>query len=237
MRTFVIAEMGSCHNNDLKTARLLCDAAKECGADAVKAQFWSSSKALAERRKIPQAEPIYAKYKLPQGWLQLLSEYCQHIKIEFMCSTFLIEDIAKVAPYVSRFKISAYESEWEEFVNAHWMYGREVICSVNPGRWFHGNYYPKLLHCVSKYPTPDGEIGLGRISEYQLDGLSDHTTSIISGALAVQHGATIIEKHFKLSGLSEQNPDYPHSLVGDTDNPEFSFKRYVDLIRQSEAML
>jgi len=236
-RTFVIAEAGSTHDNQLKTAHNLIDAAKACGADAVKWQFWSSSKALAARRKIPQAEPIYAKYKLPVGWLQILSEHCQRVGIEFMCSTFLLEDIPTVAPYVTRFKISAFESEWEDFVNAHWDYAREVICSVNPGKWFFGNYYPRLLHCISEYPTRLEDLKLSRISEFQLDGLSDHSTSVLSGACAVHQGATIIEKHIRLSGCDPLNPDYPHSLVADTENPEFSFKGYVDLIREAERML
>ena len=54
------------------------------------------------------AEPVYARYKLPIGWLDILSDHCKRVDIEFMCSTFLIEDIQIVAPYVNRFKISAF---------------------------------------------------------------------------------------------------------------------------------
>ena len=50
MNAFVIAEMGSCHDGSLHKARQLVEVAKECGADAVKAQYWSSAGRLARRR-------------------------------------------------------------------------------------------------------------------------------------------------------------------------------------------
>jgi len=38
---YVIAEIGSNHNGDMRLCRRLIDAAKSCGADAVKFQSWT----------------------------------------------------------------------------------------------------------------------------------------------------------------------------------------------------
>jgi N-acetylneuraminate synthase/N,N'-diacetyllegionaminate synthase len=77
-------------------------------------------------------------------------------------------------------------------------------------------------------------------------GLSDHTTSTLTGALAVAAGATIVEKHIRLHDTSQDCPDYPHSLcanewsgpVGDVSLHHFNtFKQYVSNIREAERAL
>jgi len=236
--TFVIAEIGSCHENGLKNAHLLIDAAREAGADAAKAQFWSSSKALAQRRNVMLAEPVYARFKLPVGWLDILADHCRRVGLEFMCTTYLIKDIPIVAPYVSRFKISAYESKWGDFINAHYEYRREIIVSTNPGNVVcYGDVYRrqgapsiKRLHCISHYPTKLDDLGLSRIRESGLDGFSDHSANVIAGAQAVAYGATIVEAHIKLDHTLETNPDFQHSLAPD------DFYSYVKHIRDAERM-
>src|SRR5688572_27751464 len=45
---YVIAEIGSNHNGDMTLCRELVDAARECGADAVKFQSWSESSLVSE---------------------------------------------------------------------------------------------------------------------------------------------------------------------------------------------
>lgn len=234
----VIAEAGSCHDNDISKAYNLIDAAKECGADICKWQFWSSSKALAERRKVRLAEPIYAKYKLPEAWLEPLCAHSEKVGIEFMCTAYLIEDIPIVAPYVKRFKVSAFESQWAEFMNAHATYGKPLIASVNPGMYpqWDGGMYVNALHCISKYPTPIDELNIWRIAEDELDGLSDHTTSTLTGAFAVAAGAKLIEKHIRLFGTAEDNPDFGHSLRADGNwigSERTPFAEYIRNIREA----
>ena len=233
MRAFVIAEAGSSHHNSLKNAHLLIDAAKEAGADAVKYQFWSSSKALAARRNLPIAEPVYARYKLPIGWIEILYEHCKRVDIEFMCSTFLIEDIQIVAPYVNRFKIAAFESRWGDFINAHRDYLRETIISTNPGNVIAYEPWVRKIHCISKYPTKISDLVLSRIRDEQLDGFSDHSANVIAGAQAYAYmrgEARIIEAHLRLDHTPQDNPDYPHSL------DPYNFWLYVKHIRDAEQM-
>lgn len=241
--TFVIAECGSSHDNDLQKAYRLVEAAKECGADACKFQFWSNSKALADRRKLGKdAEAVYAKYKLPQGWLPILANLCEKKGLEFMCTAFLLEDIPIVAPYVSRFKISAFESGWKEFVDAHVPYGRQVIISVRPEDFYKVEMPERVesvrLHCISKYPCPVEEIGLRHVNRET--GLSDHTANVQTGAAAAARNAPAVEAHIKLHDTASTNPDYGHSLQADGEMDDLGvvpFRRYVMNIRAVERML
>tara|TARA_Y100000816_G_C26012842_1_gene529559 strand:+ start:40 stop:1098 length:1059 start_codon:yes stop_codon:yes gene_type:complete len=92
-----------------------------------------------------------------------------------------------------------------------------------------------ILHCVSSYPAKLNQLNLNYIStlkkKYNMQvGLSDHSKSLISGAIAVSLGAEVIEKHITLNNKSK-GPDHLSSLnVSD-------FKKYVDNIRDTEKIL
>ncbi len=92
-----------------------------------------------------------------------------------------------------------------------------------------------ILHCVSSYPAKLNQLNLNYIStlkkKYNMQiGLSDHSKSLISGAIAVSLGAEIIEKHITLNNKSK-GPDHLSSLnLSD-------FKKYVDNIRDTEKIL
>lgn len=251
MGVFVIAEAGSSHDNDLSKAYRLIEAAKECGADAVKFQYWSSSKALATRRGIPDAEAKYESCRISKEFVDNLYTHCtERVKIEFMCSTFLIEDIPFIAQYVKRFKVSAFEGRWTEFVDAHLPYSKQIIISNGMSS---RTAYPgfiknpcdiKNLVCVSKYPAALEDYDLKLLWPNEMgsnDGLSDHTTSLLTGALSVAAGGSIVEKHIRLHDTDKANPDYGHSLIADAqdDDPpgHSNFGAYVEYIREAEKAL
>lgn len=119
-RTFVIAECGSCHDGDLERAQLLIQRAKAAGADAAKFQFWSSADRMAERRRVPDYyREIYRRYQVAEAWLPTLAIQCQLQGIELMCSTYLPEDVATVAPFVKRFKVASFEAADPALLAAH----------------------------------------------------------------------------------------------------------------------
>jgi sialic acid synthase SpsE len=60
---------------------------------------------------------------------------------------------------------------------------------------------------VSAYPTPIEDANLAAIRACNLDGFSDHTRHILTGALAVAAGARILEVHFCLPDTRDDNPD------------------------------
>jgi len=228
--TFVIAECGSCHDNSFTKALRLIDAAKDCGADAAKFQYWSHPGKLAARRKLgPEAKAIYERYQLPKSWIPELKNYCDEAGIEFMCTVYLTEDIEVVAPYVARFKISAYESEWKAFVAAH-PTDKQVIVSHNIGQIWKRESHISDLYCVSKYPCKIEDLHLWEMQTIY-KGLSDHTTSTNTGGWAVCCGGEIVEKHHRLGDTHPSNPDYPHSLITS------DFMTYVQNIREAERAM
>ena len=258
-RTLVIAELGSSWrfgDDHLANAYKLIQAVKACGADVAKFQWTSDGYAMAHRREFKGAECeeadwMYRQYlQYDPQWLHSLKAHCDKVGIEFMCTVYLPEDIEVIAPLVKRFKVSAFEAEWEEFLKAH-PKGCNMIVSLNPGKHIpplrtNLNFEIDVLHCVSEYPTPLENLGLERAElgrDWWKSGLSDHTTSTLTGALAVAAGASIVEKHVRLLDTPQDNPDYPHSLVAHSLNESrftadcCQFQTYVRNIREAERCM
>jgi sialic acid synthase SpsE len=245
--TLIIAEPGMTWDRKLDDAYRLIDAAKACGADVCKFQWTSSGRKIQERRKVdPKYIAIYEHgVQYPREWLELLKARCDSVGIEFACTTYLIEDIAVVAPLVKRFKVSAYESRWYEFVTAHT--GKQIIVSCNDRNTAynvrcHEGVRPIL--CVSEYPAKLEHLHLQdlldhRDSESPYEGFSDHTADVLTGAAVAAMGKEIVEAHIRLHDTPESNPDYAHSLTADMPVAYYKrpFKTYVDNIREVERML
>jgi len=234
--TLIIAEMGSCHQGTLENAMALIDVAKKAGADIVKGQYWSSSQRLVERRNASELFDIYERYRMPTEWLSVLKEYCDKVGIEWLCTVYLPEDIKVVAPFVKRFKIASFEAGNNDFIMAHFQFNKPIIVSTgmvdHPTKISWG-LRPRVsfLHCVSAYPAPVNEASLGCLQTHTFQGFSDHTTSRISGAVAVACGAEILEKHFKLPSTSNKAPDYEVSLL------PTELKKYIANVREAELLL
>ncbi len=254
-RVTVIAEIGSCHDNSLDQALRLLDAAKSCGADFAKAQYWSSGTRLARRRNAPELAAAYDAYTIPRDWLGVLSEHAKTIGIGFACTSYIPEDVWAVADVCQVLKIASFEANDPELLTCHrepYRLGRHVIVSLGMGaradvaadHLLRGNgsnaYEPRLhfLHCVSAYPAPVNQFVLRRLwsrtwEPSKIHGLSDHSdpNNEVMGALAVAAGARIVERHIRLVDTKAENPDRPHSMIPRT------FAEYVRLIRLAEQAL
>ena len=256
-RVLVIAEIGACHEGRLERAIALIWAAKDAGADVAKGQFWSSADRLADRRNANSYREIYRKYQLIPEWLPALKAACDRAGIEWACTCYLPEDVAIVAPFVKRFKVSSFEAQDEAFLRAHLPFvlaGKDLIvsCGMNARTTDIGNafwtdhfvdflrYHDRLkfLHCVSSYPAPVEALNLhllrpdpGLRSSYH--GFSDHSDPALTwtGAIATAAGAEIIEAHLKLDDTDPENPDAPHAMT-----PR-QFEDYVRHIRFAETCL
>lgn len=247
MRTQVIAEAGSSHNGSKELALELVRLAKQCGADAVKFQFWSDADAFAARRNVPdEYREVYRRFALPAEWLKDLSDLALSLKLGFGVSVFLPKDVATVVPHVTFFKVASFEAAAKDLLSALKPVagaGRPVYVSLGMG----GSAKPaidafgarakdlRFLHCVSAYPAPVEDMNLKRLESgaTKLTGFSDHSDPryTSTGALAVAAGATVIEAHLRLDATPSDNPDYPHSM-----NPA-QFADYVRQIRDAERML
>lgn len=245
MRTFVIAEPGSCHDGSLERACQLIIAAGAAGAAAVKFQFWSSAEQLAAQRRAPAYRGIYARYALNPTWLPVLRRTSDQVGVEFMLSVYLRADVEFVSQQARRVKVSSFEADSNLLIDALEHARKrdgEVIVSTGmlPEHRLHSirimrdRYWLRwlrILHCTSAYPTPPDQANLAAIERYRLDGLSDHTMHPWTGALAVAAGARIVEAHLKLEDTDPENPDAPHA------RGPARFFEYVRNIRIAEELL
>ena len=251
-KTLVIAEAGANHNRHWRTAVKLIDAAVEAKADIVKFQTYTSTGLFAKQdRDINGIKDIHSMFKdieLPREWQPELKKYCDKVGIEFMSTPFDEQAVQQLVDLgVKRLKISGFESSDPRFVEMVCSTGLPIIMSIGIG--FPLNHIHKfisifekynnditLLHCVNAYPTPMSEINLNMINTLKgfknitNVGLSDHTESTLTPALAVVKGATVIEKHFTLD-KSMEGPDHHFAL-----NPK-ELKEMIWNIRQAELSL
>ena len=230
-KTFVVAEVAATHGGSLDAALQLVGLAHGVGADAVKFQWLSDPERLVERRRAPEYREQYRRLAFPRGWFSALKERAEVEGVEFMCTAYLPEDVHVVAQHVSRFKVSSFEALDRHFVALHAEYRKPLIVSAGMGAVARGLFnvlqryrqaYPadtlpdvSVLHCVSAYPCPEGEIRLARLrpnftvmEPLQYAGLSDHTRHPWTGALAVAAGARIVEFHLRPLETNEMDADY-----------------------------
>lgn len=253
MRTFVIAEVAATHGGSLYAALKLVGLAREVGADAVKFQWLSDPERLVERRRAPEYREQYRRLAFPRGWFSALKERAEVEGVEFMCTAYLPEDVHVVAQHVSRFKVSSFEALDRHFVLLHAEYRKPLLVSAGMGavsaglfgvlQHYFRVYMPEtpdvsVLHCVSAYPCPEGEIRLARLRHdfttmipFQYAGLSDHTRHPWTGALAVAVGARIVEFHLRSWETDETDPDR------EVARDPLAALEYVRNIRTAESML
>lgn len=247
--TFVIADIGANHDAEFPLMLEAIYAARDAGATAVKFQWVSDPVRMAARRGAAQADgysAIYARYLCwPEELHARLKERCQAVGLEYMCTAFLPEDVAVVAPHVSLLKVASFDALQPDLHAANGRTGKTVLISTGmlyekgaravqkmAAAAYGGDYNRiKMLHCVSAYPAPHTALHLSLMVAY--DGLSDHTypTATWTGALAVAAGARYIEAHLRLKETDPTNPDYPHAM-----DPK-QFREYVGHIRYAEQCL
>ena len=249
--TFIIAEAGANHNRNFNQALALIDVAVEAGADACKFQTYSSETLYSRNT------PDFAGYKninklikdieLPREWQKDLKQYCDEKGIEFMSTPFdekAVDELVNLG--VKRLKIAGFESTDFRFVDMVASSKLPLVISLGIG--FKMNYLGKIfeiadkygnklsfMHCNNAYPTPIEDVGIDIVRQLAQDtrykwGLSDHTESPFTPALAVAAGATIIEKHFTLS-KKLPGPDHLFALEPN------ELKQMVEYIRFAEKSI
>lgn len=241
MKTYIIAEAACTWlHAGLEGAAKSIKLAASCGASAWKTQWTSDHVAMEARRGA--APGAYQRLSWPAPHHAVFKALCDEAGIDYLCTVFLPKDACIIHPYIKRGKISAFESHDREMVQALYAHVKDIIISYNtnaPRGYGSGGF--TSLYCVSKYPTPIEALGLSAMvsqgDERRYDGLSDHTTSVLTGAVAVGAGATILEKHVMTHDTPHDDPDYGHSLILDTQNKEFSFRQYVQNVRDAEKMM
>ena len=244
MSTYIVAELGACHDGSWDRLERMVTACVEAGASACKLQYWSDSERLADRRHAtPAYRDIYRRYQIPQSWLPAFAALCHEHGIEAVCTVYLPEDVAFVAKYADRTKVASFENEDFGFIDTCLATQKPVMVSCGMAADVHRKFYlaaPRWmrtvywLHCVSAYPAEvDGALWPLVLDESgnEYDGYSDHTHNVWTGAVAVACGAKIIEVHVRAYDTDPANPDYATAL----DPAEF--RTYVDGIRTAERLI
>ena len=250
--TFIIAEAGANHNRDFDQAKALIYVAVESKADAVKFQTYSSetlySKYTPDFAGYTNISKLIKDIELPREWQADLKKYSDENGIEFMSTPFDEEAVQQLVDLgVKRLKIAGFECTDPRFVTMVLSAGLPTIISLGIGSNFSTMYRIMeianakgvkdltFLHCNNAYPTPAEDVNLDTIRQMAMDsryktGFSDHTRSLLTPALAVAAGATVIEKHYTLNRRLP-GPDHPFALEPD------ELKLMVDYIRYAERCM
>lgn len=221
---YVIAEVGASHDGNRDTAVYLIHEAKAAGCHAVKFQAYDAER-LAGRRHAPGSLQGYRTYEIPFDWYPDLVQCAHALELDFILSVYDEQDLCMVHQYADLLKISSFECRDTRLLRAATKYQKPVIIStgmcvaneLSALRCFRftAKVPVYLLHCISAYPAPAAQLGLSAIGKYSLDGFSDHSANVFSGAVAVACGAKILEAHLRGYATGRENPDYAHSLAPD----------------------
>lgn len=208
MKTELIFEIGHNFHGNIRFAKKMLDAVKECGGTLAKVQLYDVTK-LGLR---PQESDVYPELEMGEinfEEFKELKEYADSIGIELFASAFdpeRVEWCEKVG--VKRHKLASRSIYDAETIKAMEATGKPIIasCGILRRESIKGlEMQPNIenceyLYCISDYPaTIDSQkfpLLFGNNERYQ--GFSDHTIGIEWAKEAIRRGATIIEKHFTL---------------------------------------
>lgn len=233
-KPFIICEIGS-NWDTLDDCIESIGAAKRAGANAVKFQmfdleslygfvpkikhvkidFWGRKRTFKTTR-----EPLHGG--IHRDWVEILAEKCKAQSIEFMCTPFSVEDAIFLDPFVNYHKVASSDMTYKMLLETMATFNKPIFFSTGAHTikdiervlTLLGSVPSVIMYCVSAYPAKTVRLENirllhGRFKNYV--GFSDHTTQIFDiPKRAVDMGAVVIEKHFKLRDMD--TPDNAHSL-------------------------
>ena len=223
MKSYIIAEIASNWEGDLKVAKEIIKKSKEAGANAVKFQMWRAKDLYSETHPLWK---FIKKSELKFDIVKKLKKISDDFDIEFFCSAFYPEAVDFLESIkVKRYKIASRTCLLKdpfslETLNSKSKTKKPVIISMGMGgdrkhieRIFSKNE-PIFCYCISEYPTDFKKIKWNDAVKF--DGFSDHTLGItapiVFSILKKQMKAKkiIIEKHVKLP--NSKGPDASSSI-------------------------
>lgn len=250
---FVIAEIGSNHNQDFEQACKLIEAAAECGVDAVKFQTFRAADHYSRKApsfkylKDKNTHQLIQSLELDRSWHKSLQKKAADCGMAFFsspCDADAVADLSKLG--VPAHKVASFDITDDILISAIASCGKPIILSTGMANWGDieravdaakgkGNDNIILLQCTSLYPAPCHLSNLNAMKAMRaafdvLVGFSDHTEGDHVALAAVALGACMIEKHFTLD-RSMPGPDHPFAT-----EPK-DLKTLVKKIREIESAL
>jgi len=250
---FIIAEAGDQHFGSVKLAKEMALKAKLCNASAIKFQHHLPDEEML--KEIPNSsnmnEPLYdflVKNALSISEHVEVSDYCNEIGIEYMCTPFSYKAAVELFnnTNIKRFKIGSGEMTDIPSLKKIANLGLPMIVSTGMSTYdeIDETYNAlidlvndlSLLYCVSEYPPIYKDMNILNIQTMQSRylgatiGHSDHTPDLYTSFAAVALGAKIIEKHVI---LDKRMPGPDQSVSIDFTD----LQSLVDGVRKIEAAL
>lgn len=250
----VIAEIGVNHDGDEALAKGLIQAAAGAGVDAVKFQYFHPDRLLSDQAelagyqqgKAASQRELLGKLALRIEVLGRLVEHAKACGLAAVLTPFSLEDPAELTDLgLSAIKTASPDAVNEPLLEVCAAMGLPMLISTGTcsmaelgfaaGLLLEHASGGALLHCVSSYPTPMNDAQLGGVVAMRealgaMVGYSDHTTGLMTGALAVSAGAVVIEKHLT-HDRQAAGPDHAVSLDAE------QMEQYVVHVRAAQASL
>ncbi len=254
MRIKIIAETGAAHRKSYSRCLAMIDAARQCGADAIKFSAYKADEMTIDSNKEPfviKSEPwkgmslysIYDSIAIPYHWLNDLKRATMAAGMEFILSVYhpnTVEILGQLG--VKTVKIASFELNYTELLkslandpkvyNILLSTGGATEKEIDKASDILKYKDLTLLHCISKYPAKPEEMNLVMLDNMKKFGfkvgLSNHSRILTVPVMAVTMGATVLEQHLK---LDDDNLDASFALFPD------AFKAVVDVCRKTEAIL
>ncbi|MFG0242857.1 MAG: N-acetylneuraminate synthase family protein [Phycisphaerales bacterium JB054] len=231
---YVIAEIGVNHDGSIERALSLTDAAADAGADAVKLQLFETDLLMSRAAKLAayqaaagETDPLamLRRLELSIDEMARVVDRAHARGVHAIVTVFSVGLVAKAQALAW----DAYKSASPDIVNRPLLEamagtgqplivstGASTIEDVERAAGWLGAARARLafLQCVSSYPAPEpGFGGIGAIATATglPVGYSDHTPGVETGAMAVAHGACVLEKHLTYDTRAA-GPDHAASL-------------------------
>ena len=250
---YVVAEIGSNHNQDFDTALKLIDAAKKAGVNAVKVQTFRASDHYSKKSpkfdylKGQNTYELIKSLELDRSWQAKLKKHCEDQRIDFFsspCDFDAVDGLEKINTLA--YKLASFDLTDLTLLDYIAKTNKPVIFSTGMANFDEiersvnvcknvGNTKLAILQCTSLYPAPAKLSNLLAMNVLQekygcVVGYSDHTLGHHIVLASIAMNAKIVEKHFTLD-RDQKGPDHKFAS---TPN-EFSVM--IDQIREIESAI
>lgn len=242
--TYIIAEIGSNHNQNMDQAKKLIDMAYEAGADAVKFQLFDTNSLY---KPGDQLYDIFKDIELNPNWIPELRDYTHSNNLGFIASPFDFKSIdVLVENGIDALKWASSETVKLDLLK--YAASKKLPLIISTGMCNIADIYEAveicksennedivLLHVTSLYPTEAADVNLKAMETLSivfdvLVGFSDHTLDNTASIVAVSKEAKVIEKHITLD-KKMKGPDHFYA-----QEPS-EFKEFVKNIRDAEKVM
>jgi sialic acid synthase SpsE len=209
----IICEIGINHGGDFRKVKKMINLARISGADTIK--FQTVNPDLIYKKSDPLYD-IFKKVQFKLSQWRELKKLVEDVGMEFLSTPGDKESVDLLDSLgVKRFKIASDSFADIDFVNYVIDKGKPFLVSTGMAKSIgeisetvskYSCPPAVVFHCVSKYPPAVDELNLERITQLKSFlvpdikiGYSDHLPWVESALVGVMKGASVIEKHFKLS--------------------------------------